>query len=145
MKKLTSTLALASVLFFASCQKDDVQNSNTATPAVKSQLELLQDGSWDFESYKMIATMDGDTVYEETDDTPGKVTFLKNNTVIFVDGNETDTSSYAYSTDKLVIDDSDFKINTLIASDLVLVGEETEIDDDLQAEVKYTTTLTFKK
>ncbi len=145
MKKLTSTLALASVLFFASCEKDEVQPKPTTTPAAKTQIELLQDGSWDFESNRFIIKYDGLVVSDETETFPGKVTFLANNTVIFASADENDTSNYSFQGQTIVIDDLTFKITTLTESKLVMENEESETDPDDGTVISFTSILSLKK
>jgi NAD(P)H-nitrite reductase large subunit len=146
MKKLSSTLAIVSMIFFASCSKDDVQQTDPSSSAPKTQLEILQDGSWDLISMTSKASSKDTVYYNDTEAMTGKITFLKNNTVVAVlPGEENDTSAYVFNQSTIKIDDSVFDVELLNANSLELKSVEQELDNELGILIDYTTEISFKK
>lgn len=144
MKKLTSTLALASLILLASCNKDKQSSTTTTTP--KTGIDLLTDGSWEAQSMRHVVKVNGYVMHDTTEAIIGTISFLKNNTVIAnIPGEGVDTSAYAFHGDSLTIDDMNYDIITFTSKSLVIENEETETDSASTGSFSFITTLSLKK
>jgi hypothetical protein len=146
MKKLTSTLALASLIVLAACNKDEKTSTPTTIP--KTGIDLLTDGSWDLETMRNVIKLNGYVMGDNTENMTGKVTFYKNNTVVAViPGEENDTTAYAYNgtANTITMDDMTFDIITLNANKFVFESEETESDSSGTSTISFITTISLKK
>ncbi len=148
MKKLTSILALSSVLFFASCEKDEVvPNTNPTQPVAQTKLEILQDGSWDMVHVHIVVSLNDTILNDDFDNTPGKVTFMVNNKLIFApQGRPSDTVDYTFYGDSIAFDDAMYHIITLEKNQLILESEEIVNDpSDTTFTFSAITTITLKR
>ncbi len=125
MKKLASAFALTSVLFFASCEKDDKHKNPEPGDEAKTKIQLLQDGSWNMDNTHIQIRTNDSLLNEGYDRTPGIVTFLSTNKLVFAPfGRTSDTVDYIFFGDSIAFDDIMHNVNVLESNRLILESQE---------------------